>query len=166
MGQGESKYLSEEKKLLGEFTIDSRNKEESLTYLTSRHTHRQYLLREIVYTAEPEYQAMLKRLQQRAAVTFPHLTNLERTSLPMQAWRTSRRRTSAPITTASTRCGSSPRRHWQRRSNTAPSSSNPSSHNSCEPSSFSWQKRWAVCRNHTNASLPRRCCWHPTAPSV
>lgn len=110
MGQGESKYLSEEKKLQGEFTIDSRNKEESLTYLTSRHTHRQYLLREIVYTAEPEYQVMLKRLQARAAITYPYSTNLERIIPPMQVWSISRRRTCAPIISGSIRCGNFPKR--------------------------------------------------------
>lgn len=137
MGQGESKYLSEEKKLQGEFTIDSRNKEEGLTYLTSRHTHRQYLLREIVYTAEPEYQSMLKKLQQRATITYPHLTNLERTPTPIQAWRTLRRRISVPITTASMHCGSCPRRRLVRKSNTEPSSSSPSSHNNLGPSCLS-----------------------------
>jgi len=37
-------------------------KEENLTYLTNRQSQQQFLLREFIYTAEPEYLDMMNRL--------------------------------------------------------------------------------------------------------
>lgn len=76
MGHGESKLLSEEKELSKDYMIDSQIKEENLTFLTSRKTQQKYLLREMVFATEPEYQDMLRRLQQRRPPCSPYITKL------------------------------------------------------------------------------------------
>lgn len=110
MGQSNSQTLGQEKELLKTYSIESRSKEQNLTFLKHKTSQQSYLLRELIYTEENDFNDMLRRIQQRKEFRNPNLTNLTRTPPPTQNSSTSRRTTSAPSTSASTRSGTTPRR--------------------------------------------------------
>lgn len=52
-------------------------KEDNLSFLTSKATGLQYLLREIVYNDEREYNRMIGELEERRKIRCPYITQLE-----------------------------------------------------------------------------------------
>jgi hypothetical protein len=138
MGQSNSQTLGQEKELLKTYSIESRSKEQNLTFLKHKTSQQSYLLRELIYTEENDFNDMLRRIQQRKEFRNPNLTNLTRTPPPTQNSSTSRRTTSAPSTSASTLSGTTPHRHspmWSRREHSKRSPSRPLNFAPCWPKS-------------------------------
>lgn len=52
-------------------------KEENLTLLTSKTTQLQYLLREMIYNDEREYNSMLRQVEERRKIKCQYITQLE-----------------------------------------------------------------------------------------
>ena len=52
-------------------------KEDNLSFLTSKANGLQYLLREIVYNEEREYNRLIGELEERRKIRCPYITQLE-----------------------------------------------------------------------------------------
>lgn len=126
MGQSNSNPFREGGELMSEYSIEGRQLEQSLTFLSHKKTKKEYLLREQTFNDLREFALASERLKKRQPITSPHLTNLHRTASPTQASRNAQRTTSAPTSTRSTPSGTtpaspSPTKSPQGRSNASPS---------------------------------------------
>lgn len=65
------------------FVVNGGVKEDNLSFLTSKATGLQYLLREIVYNDEREYNRMIRELEERRKIRSPFITQLESKSVSM-----------------------------------------------------------------------------------
>lgn len=108
MGQTNANSLREAE-LTKVYTIDSKDSENSLTYLTHRQSQLSYLLREMTYSSEIEAQEMAAKIEQRRQFRSGNITNLISSGPTIQERSSSRKIICAPSTRRSTPSGTTPR---------------------------------------------------------
>ena len=74
MGQENAQILSQQHELQKQYIIESRQKESNLIFLSHRQTHKSFVLRELIYTEQRQYNHYLKRIPFFKSYNTPLLT--------------------------------------------------------------------------------------------
>jgi hypothetical protein len=91
--------------LMNDYTIDSKNNDLFLTYLTHKQTQKGYLLRELTFNDLREYTIHSDKIKSRKKLKNNHLTQLTRTYLINKNLRKELKITCVPISTKYTLFG-------------------------------------------------------------